>query len=265
MRTRYSSCSLTILAFGLLFTGIGASQIDTPSVPPGQDLGDLYQRAAASRFVLIGTVDKSEGVIRRLSELDKQKMISPAANGKAIIELPTSGGGSLYTIRIETTVCRQGEFRVTPLPGGRVPEDPDQPVYVFVPSAEPRYVGGHAQEILQLGERYLLFLYEPPREKQQQWTKSFELDPQRVYYRGEELSRGVIPLAKPTAENPHPEQPPVLEKITRLCEAMRPTDIADKLANLKNLEKSGDPALAREAETAAKALTKQAGHHQPNR
>lgn len=260
MRTPYSSRFLTMLALVFLFAKMAASQIDTPVVPPGKDLRDIYQRAAVSRFVVIGTVDKSEGAVRRLSELDKQKMITPTANGKAIVELPTLGGGSLYTIRIETTLCRQGEFRITPLQDGQVPEDPGQIIYVFVPSTEPRFVGRHAQEILQPGERYLLFLYEPPREKQQEWTQSFELDPKRVYYRGEELSRGVIPLAKPTAENSRPEQPPVLEKVTRLCEAVRPTELADKLAGLKNLQVSGDAVLAKEAETAAKALTKQARH-----
>jgi hypothetical protein len=254
-----------VLAFALVFSESSACQIDTAVVPPEKDLSDLHRRAAASRFVVIGTVIKAEGVGRHLSESDKQKMSQPSADGKtAIVLLPTLGG-SLYTIRIEKTVCRQEEFRIIPAHDGRLSADSDQTAYLFVPRTGPMFEGGHPQEILQLGERYMLFLYEPAREKQQEWTKSFELDPKRVYYRGEELSRGVIPLAKPSAENPRPEQPPVLEKVTRLCEAMQPTDLVDKLAGLKSLENSGDPILAKEAEAAAKALAKQAAQRSPSR
>lgn len=124
---------LAILALGVLFANRAVCQIDTTAMPPGKDLRDLYQRAATSHFVLIGTVEKAEGVGRRLSESDKEKMMTPASDGKAIVELP-SLGGSLYTIRIETTLCRQREFRIAPVRDSQVPQDSGQVVYVFVPS-----------------------------------------------------------------------------------------------------------------------------------
>ena len=265
MRMRYSSSLLTTLAFMLLFAEAAATQINPATAPPGEDSGDLYQRVASSRFVVIGTVVKSEGVGRRLSESEQQKIIKPAPEGeRAIVLLPVLGG-SLYTIRIEKTLCREEEFRIKPVGDGEAPANSEQTDYMFVPRTKPEFAGGYPQETLQSGDRYLLFLYQPDPEKQHDWTTSFDLDPNRVYFRGEELSRGVIPLAKSTAENPQPAQPPVLEKVTLLCEALRPTGLADKLAGLKNLEESGDPILAKEAKAATNALAKQATHTSPNR
>ena len=51
---------LRILAIVLLYAKIGTGQIDIASVPLGEDLRDLYLRAAASRFVVIGSVERSE-------------------------------------------------------------------------------------------------------------------------------------------------------------------------------------------------------------
>jgi|SRR5882724_9718957 len=211
------------------------AQIPRPQValidleqPRGADLKDLYGRAASSRFVVVGTVTKHEGVGLRGS--------GPSMDADGI----------LYTISVENIVCRQSDFDA----GARSHPDDPLTLHLFV-DWRPLTSGA---ESLTLGQRYLLFLFEPGREQQKAWTKTFDLSPKRVYYRGEELSRGVIPLAKPTAENPTPEEPPVLEKVAHLCEAVRPTNLANKLAGLRKLAESGDPVLSREAEAAAKVL-----------
>jgi hypothetical protein len=42
-------------------------QIDTPIIAPEHDVADLYARAASSRFVVVGTVLRSEGVSKRMT------------------------------------------------------------------------------------------------------------------------------------------------------------------------------------------------------
>jgi len=109
-----------------------AGQIDTPVVPPGKDVRDIYQRAAASRFVVVSTVVKSAEVGRRLSQSEKEKTITSAPDGKAtIVNLPVLGG-PLYAIRIETTVCRQTAFHIAPRQSTYIREEPGQTAYVFV-------------------------------------------------------------------------------------------------------------------------------------
>jgi len=255
---RCYSRSVRMLLCCFVFAQTVIAQIDTPVVAPQKDVGDIYRRAAASRIVVVGTVLRSEGVGSRPSESDKDNLLGPVPEeGKAIVSLPTLSG-SLYTVQVEETLCRQEEFSGVRVPGDQLIVGPEKAVYVFVPRSEPMFVNGHRQEFLLQGGRYLLFLVEPTPEKQEEWTKSFKLDPKRVYYRGEELSRGVIPLAKSTPENPLQGKPPVLEKVTRLCDALRPKNVPDKLAALKKLAASGDPILVKEAKAAAVALLKRA-------
>jgi hypothetical protein len=96
------------------------------------------------------------------------------------------------------------------------------------------------------GERYLLFLVAVDQKVLHRWMPVYELDPNRSYFRGEELSRGVVPLK--------PDERDVLEKLTRLCEALRPPELAQKLAALKKLEGVADLVLEREAREAAEDL-----------
>jgi hypothetical protein len=96
------------------------------------------------------------------------------------------------------------------------------------------------------GQRYLLFLFAPDQKILNRWTATYELDPNRPYFRGEQLSRGIVPLKSTELD--------VLQKITYLCEAMRPAEVAKKLAALKQLEKSGDPVLKKEAREAEESL-----------
>ena len=61
---RYGA-SIFLLGLTLANAGTAKAQIDTPMVAPESDFGDLYKRAAASRFVVVGTVTRSEGVSKR--------------------------------------------------------------------------------------------------------------------------------------------------------------------------------------------------------
>jgi hypothetical protein len=83
------------LILGMTFSTSVSAQIDTPVTPPERDYGDLFQRAAASRFVVIGTVIKDEGISKRMWEKD----------------IGSGYGGKLLTISVERTVCRQTDFK----------------------------------------------------------------------------------------------------------------------------------------------------------
>src|SRR5947209_4126958 len=87
------------------------AQLDTESIPPAEDQNELFARAATSRLVIIGTVVKSEGKSERISD-------------EAILERLHKGKdyrASLYTIKVEETVCRQSDFH------GNAPNVDDRP------------------------------------------------------------------------------------------------------------------------------------------
>ena len=195
-----------------------------------QELGDLYKRVAASRFVVVGTVSKDELVGTR----------------GAPTSIDSDIGGNLYTVTIEDTLYRKEDLNSQSATSSISPNEVD----VFVPYM-PLASG---KERLELGQRYLLFLVVAEEDKQKEWTHTFTLDPQRTYYRGEELARGVIQIAQPTVDNPTPVQPQVLEKVTRLCTALREPELPQKLRALNQLAASDDPLLRKEAQEALIAL-----------
>lgn len=200
-----------------------------------QELGDLFKRAAASRFVVVGQVTKDDVVGER---------------GKPV-SIDDKVAGILHTISISEVLCRQEE-----LSGGSPSRSAPTPetISLFVP-LKPAIEGSHLRkEMLTPGRRYLLFLVTPDQAQQKMWTDSFMLDPQMAYYRAEELSRGVVPLLDATADNSSPQQPHVLEEIRRLCRALRPANLDEKLAALNQLAASHDPVLEKEAQIAINAL-----------
>jgi len=71
-----------------------------------------------------------------------------------------------------------------------------------------------------------------------------------LYYEPEPYGNGVVSLSKPGPE------PLILDKITRLCAAVRPSSVEQKLVELNILAASGDLILAKEAEDAKKGLQK---------
>jgi hypothetical protein len=236
-----------LLVAGLLLSMISApltpAQIDTERTPARQDSDHLYLRVSASQFVIIGTVVSTRGVSRRMTP----ELI---ARVKAKGDLSLALGGDLYEIRTASTVCRQ-----TDLTGdAHIPSRSPTTVHIFLPRDEPMFVNGYPRESLTPGRRYLLFLAEPTSEIRQKWTVSFQLDPKQDYYRGEELSRGVVPLFEQTGDDFRPFKPQVLEQITQLCRAISAPSLAEKLANLKKLSSSDDPVLKKEADIAAAAL-----------
>jgi hypothetical protein len=189
-------------------------------------LDDLYKRIAASRFVMIGAVTKREVIGKR----------------GAPPSIDSDVAGLLYTIAVEKTLCHHEQSA----PQCRSPiAQPASPVHVFVPY-EPYANGIYGHEHFP-DKRYLIFLTLPDEKQQKTWTDSFTLDPRFRYYRGEEFSRGIVPLAEVTSENPNPPQPVALDKVTQLCKAMEPADVEGKLSALNILAASDDPILRREA------------------
>jgi hypothetical protein len=221
----------------LIATALGVNllaQIDTELISPDKDLNDLYHRMASSRFILVGEVQKQEGVAKRRTPEIAEKIKS---------DLSASLGGSLYTIRVDHIICGISDF-VAPVPVK--PETP-KTVKIFLPRDESSWTGSRRKEILLPGRSYLLLLNSPEAPQQKLLVDTFELDPQQIYFRAEEGNRGVIPLALPTAAAPIPKQPEILDKVTQLCQAMAPADVEGKLAALGRLAASSDAILAKEA------------------
>ena len=234
-----------VVTFALLLGAHLLPQVQQPVVVRGdeverqwreqQELGELYKRAAASRFVVVGTVMKDIAVAERGKH--------PSMDGDV--------AGILHLVKIEEILCRRQDFI------GSIAESslktPDT-VHLFVPLQPLVEHGQVNKERLTAGDRYLLFLVEPDQQQQRLWTSLFELDAQTIYYRGQELARGVVPLVKPTDANPNPQQPLVLQKITQLCQAMHPSNRDEKVTALNRLVSSQDPILRKEARNALRAL-----------
>jgi len=85
-------------------------------------------------------------------------------------------------------------------------------------------------------------------------SSTWELDPNRIYYRGTGHNRGVIPLSDDAAEGKPQKEPEVVGKFRKLCDAMKPGNPTDKLGLLQKLAESGDTVLQREAEIAKTAV-----------
>jgi hypothetical protein len=201
-----------------------------------QEIGDLYRRAAASRFVVVGKVVKVDPVADR-------------AWKRPVMD--ESFAGFLYSIAVEKTVCRQADFSTHANVADAPPPVEAAPVVYLLSPDKPL---GSRTERLQLGQRYLLFLVLPDQQQQKNWTDSLYLDPQKVYLRGEEQARGVVLLPPLDSNNPAAKPPEVLDKVTQLCQAMSPASVPEKLEALYKLEASGDPILSHEAKEAMQAL-----------
>lgn len=92
------------------------------------------------------------------------------------------------------------------------------------------------------------------QQQQKKWTESFYLDPMKVYLRAEEKARGVVLLPPQDPDHPEAKPPEVLDKVTQLCQAMRPATVAEKLEELYKLAISDDPILSHEAREAMQGL-----------
>jgi hypothetical protein len=199
-----------------------------------QELGDIYKRAAASRFVVIGTV------VGR--DIISERGVRPSIDENI--------GGILYKIQVQDTVCRQEEF--DPL-ARDIPGTGLATAQMFVP-VKPYVEGIQRKENLTVGERYLLFLAVPPPKEVENWKTLFMLNAEGTYFRGEELSRGVILLPRPTAKDPTPKEPELLGKVTQLCQALAQKEPTDRILALNRLAASPDPILQREAQEAINAM-----------
>lgn len=238
----------------LIYAGTAAGQIDTERIPPALDNGDLYSRAAASRFVVVGTIVKAEGVSKRLTPTLLEAMKRDANLGT---------GGSLFTIQSEETVCRRSDFDVSAIDANEpVVADNPQTIHIFIPFDEPAASPGRFQEILIPGRRYLLFLTEADSQQRRAWIDAYQLDRSLVYYRGVEQNRGVIPLVQATPTDSVPKQPDIAYRIRRLCEAMYPEKPEQKLAALKALAESRDPILGNESQVAMEDIMRKMPHEE---
>ena len=96
-----------VVTVALLFCSNLIGQVKQPVVVSGdeverqwreqQELGDLYKRAAASRFVVVGTVMKDIAIAERGAQ--------PSMDSNV--------GGILHSVRVEEVLCQQKDFTGT--------------------------------------------------------------------------------------------------------------------------------------------------------
>ena len=226
--------TVCLLSLSLAMAEIATAQIDTLRVAPEKDFEDLYERAAASQFVVTGTVVRTEGIGERWTEELNQRI-------KTAQDLSVARHGTLTVIEVEKMVCREADFRARPSAISEVPKT----IYIFLPRDEPQWVNGQLRESFLDGQQYLLFLVPLEEKLRDRWIKTYDLDPNRSYFRGEQHARGIVPLKAREV---------VLNKVTRLCEAVRPADVAQKLTALTKLQSSGDSVLEKDARQAEENL-----------
>jgi hypothetical protein len=231
-----------ILIFGALPL-FGQDLLPMSNPPdPAHNVASLYKRASASRFVAVGTVVDGRSVMSRKERQYLNALLAAFKEGK---ERPKPDPdpntiGHLYTIRLEQILCRQSDFQAS-LSQSLAP-DPNV-IYIFVP------FDGNLQPYVErpkTNERDLLFLVTPAGQKQ--WIEEYDLDRDQTYYQAMWRGEGVISLSEPG------ESPPILDKMTQLCQAVQPADPAQKIAALDKLAASGDPVLQKEAAEAKKSL-----------
>lgn len=249
-KQRFSACVILVIAFVGGVSTLG--QIPGSAVPPAKDVDDLFLRASASDIVVVGTVTRSAGVGRRLSEADFQERTQPAPDSRTVgVRLDGLHGGSLFEVQIEEILCRSQDFQ----PHAAKPAaTPQESVVLFVPQDEPLWRDGRRREFLLRGETYLLFLVEVDLATRQKWASLYELDAGQPLFRSHERSRGAILLREASQEGLTPDQPPILAATAQLCHAVRPQSLEEKLARLAALATSEDPVLQREARAATQAL-----------
>jgi hypothetical protein len=215
----------------------------TELLPEG-DAADLYTRSARSQLIVVGTVTQVKGILRRRTPEVIQEMRRDISAGL---------GGPLYVVRVDRTLCQASDFAVSEqIPHPR-PSSPST-VTIFVPRAEPSYFDRHKKENLSVGNHYLLFLVVVDKKNKERWVTDFELSPNLDYFRGEELSRGIVPMPSPENKQAETGKLSVLQHVEQLCAALRPDTMDEKLVALKRLKESSDPVLQKEAEIAIQDL-----------
>ena len=167
-------------------------------------------------------------------------------------------GGSLFTVAIDQTVCRQSDFAA----GAARAEAPAGLLHIFVPRGEPPVQSvldprrHFLSESLEAGREYLLFLRKDP-DREKMFTR-YQLDTNLTYYRTYEGDRGAVAL--PDAA--HPEKPysfvtPLVSAVTVFCEAVKAPDVETKIRQLNAAkDHSSDPAWRQSVYAAISALQK---------
>jgi hypothetical protein len=229
--TKQATLALFLLA-NCLLASFTFGQIDTPRIPSQFDSRDLFKRALASDLIILGTVTGVSGVGDRIDRTDIEQVKASLSDSLA---------GQVFEVKINQTLCSKSRTKA-------------QRVAMFIPWRESLFTGSTRKESLLQDQNYLLFLVAVEPAIQKRWTESFELNPSETYYRGQELSRGVIPLpATGTAATP---QVAVLRETQQLCWALSATELKERTSRLKELASSSDPDLKREAEIAIEELNK---------
>jgi hypothetical protein len=214
------------------------------------DLDDLYARLSESLYVIKGRVLEFKGVARRSPKDLEERPVTGGVSG-------ARPGGTLFTVSVTETVCRQGDFAAEPSEAAPLTSR----VYFFVPRDEPQGVPSRFNpyrrihsEYLARDREYLLFLRKAPG--QEELVSTYQLDPGLTYYRTYEGDRGAVRL--PDAANP--EGPytfitPLVSAVATFCDAVKAPDVEAKIRQLNAVKShSADPAWHQSVDAAINAL-----------
>lgn len=194
------------------------------------DLDDLNIRLSESAYVIKGRVLEPRIIMRRPPLPKKQ-----VAPNVWELDADALAYGTLFTVAVEETVCRQADFALAQ----PRPQPLTNLVRIFVPPGKPSLMRSTldpsvlfvTENLWSPGREYLLFLREAPG--QDEMVATYQLDSGVTYYRTYEGDRGAVAL--PDAANP--EGPyafitPLVSAVTAFCDAVKAPDAETKIRNL---------------------------------
>jgi hypothetical protein len=220
------------------------------------DVRRLYERVAHSNFVVTGRVVDAKPVAKR-SVRDITPTVDSSGASLYTVSTLDLAAGVIFTVDVERPLCQQSDFSAAssaspPLPGR---------VHVFLPSGRTSVPSDlapgsmTAPEWLVTGRRYLLFLYSYPDGERDKLNSTYEIDPAVGYYRAFEGWRGARELPEGARIGSRGDLvTPAVSVISSFCGAVQTPGVLAKIAQLKALAYSADPAWRDSVAAAIQAL-----------
>ena len=222
----------------------------------------MAERLAASDFVVVGTVVKQENANTRVfkQQMAEMAQLNKEHRDKEVIEKWSQlewNTLSYFAIQIEKSLCGQSDFH----PGSASVSLPRE-IYLFNAWRAP-LDANYRNEILQPGHRYLFSLGMP--EDIEAKLDRFDLDRTQRYFEVLAHSDGAVELPLDTDrgrpfnavgyKSDRDIATPILEAATSLCEAVKPSNIFQKVDALERLKSSPDLSLRENADVILNLLS----------
>jgi|GEM_PF-3775746 len=189
---------------------------------------EMLRLATESDFAIVGTLVRSEGIVKRLSDEELTKLD----------DLNKAVGGIVYIFHVEDVVIKRADF------GGaanRMSIPVDNLLIFKRRGAGDPY---SPNELYVYGKRYLIFVKAFPDPTK--LMKDYKLDEKKTYYQAFEPNKGVMLVES------NPQQ--FLLNLKQFGDAVKSPDPRTKLQKLKVLSNSPDPELKQTATAAIKLI-----------